>query len=211
MINQAVNDTLTELEELKKNSDIGLWNIDRDTGQYLHDLVLKHKPKTILELGTSSGYSSIWLASAADQYGGQLYTLESHQARFDIATDSFKKSGLNNITQINGHAPLVLDTDVYKTGNKIFYQNHGDLDITEDQDTLKLSDINFDFVFLDCIKKYYLDIFKLLESSLKTGSIITADDMKSHPEPLQEFLKYVSKYDHKVIDVGTGLSVTRIS
>ena len=59
-----------------ETDEIRTWHIAKTTGQFLHFLVTILQPKNILELGTSVGYSALWLGTASQKYGGKIDTLE---------------------------------------------------------------------------------------------------------------------------------------
>lgn len=92
---------LTRLEKTSKE----FWNISRETAEFLYAFTSSLSAQNVLEIGTSNGYSGIFLASAC----GKLYTIESHKERFALAMENFKKAGLSHkINQIKGHAPEIL-------------------------------------------------------------------------------------------------------
>lgn len=81
------------------------WRIPRASGQVLRSLVLSSGSKIILEIGTSVGYSSIWLAST----GARLYTIDSCNERADMAQKHFQEAGLDKkITILRGDALTIL-------------------------------------------------------------------------------------------------------
>lgn len=83
------------------------WNVSRETAEFLHILAGGIRAGNVLEIGTSNGYSGVFLASACKK----LYTVESHKERFELAAKNFKKAGLSRkIKQIKGHAPEILGT-----------------------------------------------------------------------------------------------------
>ena len=85
------------------NNEIMLWSIPRQSAEILKSLVLIKQPKLILELGTSAGYSTIWLASGARHYGGKVYTIELTKPKIEIAKKYFQKAGVaENIEQLEG-------------------------------------------------------------------------------------------------------------
>jgi len=154
------------LKNLEATKDI-YWNIDSKTGQFLNLLIKHFKCKNVLEIGTSNGYSGIWMAEALAKTKGHLYTIESHKKeRFGLATDNFKKAKLSKyITQILGHAPEVIP----KTPK------------------------TFDLIFLDATKYEYPDYLKTIIPRTKKGAIIIADNVISHKKELQPFLKNIRK------------------
>lgn len=119
---------LKQLERFGKENS--MFNIKRDCAEFLHSLIKQFKPKSILEIGMSNGYSTIWLASAAKKYGGKVITIEKDIRRIKLAEENFKKADLNNITIIHGKA----------------------LEVIPDEE--------FDFVFLDAEKREYLQCLK---------------------------------------------------
>ena len=80
------------LEEARNSwSDM---NVPYQDGKILYSLVLKGRFKNILEIGTSTGHSTIWLAWAASKTGGRVTTIEIDQERYEKALANFKKAGL---------------------------------------------------------------------------------------------------------------------
>ena len=75
---------LLGLEKTQKE----FWNIDRDTANFLNMLVKIHNSKNALEIGTSNGYSAIWLADALRHTGGKLTTIEFWDKRQSIAKET---------------------------------------------------------------------------------------------------------------------------
>src|SRR3970040_232327 len=57
------------------------WNVPLEDGKILHDLVVEGRFKNILEIGTSTGHSTIWLAWAASKTGGKVVTIEIDPGR----------------------------------------------------------------------------------------------------------------------------------
>ncbi len=171
------------LISLEKTNKI-FWNISRETGQFLNLLVKELRCKKILEIGTSNGYSGIWLAEALSHSGGHLYTMESHaKGRHALGRETFKKSGLNKyITHLLGHAPEAIPAHP-----KIF-----------------------DLIFLDATKEEYVKHFTALKNRVKKNGILIADNLHSHKEALKDFIKAIkSEPSWKVteLNLGTGLLV----
>ncbi len=72
-----------------------MFNITPSTGVFLDLLVTELKPKRILELGTSNGYSTLWLARAANRIGSRVDTVDiSSLEKADLASDNLAKCGL---------------------------------------------------------------------------------------------------------------------
>lgn len=159
------------------------WNITPDTASFLYLLIKDRQYKTGLEIGTSNGYSAIWISSALALNKGQLYTIESHKERQLLAEQNLKKAKIKNATLIKGHAP----EDIPKSPKK------------------------FDFIFFDATKYEHLSYFKTLENRLKKGGVIIADNILSHPEQMKPYIKYVEKqknFHSEILNLGTGIMIS---
>lgn len=77
-----------------------LWNVNADEGAYLRDLVMKVKARRALEVGTSNGYSSIWIAMGLRRTGGHLETLEIDEGRAKLAQGNFQAAGVDSIVSL---------------------------------------------------------------------------------------------------------------
>ena len=117
-------------EQEKSNVNNRFATVNRETGRLLHLLVKIKNPKNILEVGTSIGYSTIWMASALSK-GAKLTTLEHSPDRSEIAEKFFKRSKLN-IRLIQGDSLKMIP---------------------------KLKE-KFDVIFLDATKSQYLRYLK---------------------------------------------------
>lgn len=149
------------LEELEREKN-QFWNIPKTTAKFLCILIKLSKAKKALEIGTSNGYSGIWLAEVLSNQDGFLYTVESHKERFKMAEENFKKSGLTNIKQLFGHAP------------EIFEDLQNDLD----------------FVFLDATKCEMKSYLEALISKVVSGGLILADNVISHHEAMEDYKNF---------------------
>ncbi len=73
---QNILNLLLEIDQYAQKNHDTCWCVPFEEGKFLHMLVQLHKPKYILEIGTSIGFSTIWLASAAAVYDGTIKTIE---------------------------------------------------------------------------------------------------------------------------------------
>lgn len=168
------------------------WVISRETGQWLEDFLVPLGVSRILEIGGSIGYSALWFARIALQSseGAFVCSVESHAERRSTARDHFDKAGVSEVVEIcEDHAPLVF------LEGRFPHSLEG-----------------FDVIFLDCIKHYYLPCFEVFCGVMKKGSILIADNILSHPEPVQDFIAAVKaddRFEVSIRDVGTGLLVAR--
>ena len=97
-MNKKVLTILDELEAFGKNNY--MFNIPRETGELLNLLVRIKKPKKILEIGMSNGYSTIWLSEP----GFPVISIEADPKKIFLAKENFKKANLKNIKILQGFA-----------------------------------------------------------------------------------------------------------
>ena len=164
---------------LEKNR--GEWrdmNVPWVDGQILHDLVVKNRHKRALEIGTSTGHSSVWIAWALSKTGGRLTTIEIDRSRHAEALRNFEEAGV---------APLV------------------DARLGDAHELVKQLPGPFDFVFSDADKHWYLQYFKDLEAKLEVGGCFTAHNvLRSGGGGAYEFLEYVKRLPNYRTTVETG-------
>jgi predicted O-methyltransferase YrrM len=121
--------------------------------------------KRIVEIGTSSGYSTIWLALAARANDGHVFTHEIDPEKVKLATANFKKAGVDDvITIIEGDAHV----------------------------TIRQHKEPIDIVFLDAEKQGYLDYLNQLLPVIRPGGMILGHDMH-RPMPDPRYLEAVTK------------------
>lgn len=170
-----------------------LWIVGPEVGRFLWWLVSVRQPQVVLEVGTSAGYSALWMASALAE-GARLWTVESHAERFDQASENIAEAGYSEkIVQVKGHAP------------EVFAEVHGwpwEAKADPSKGTL-------DFVFLDATKKETQDHFDALRPHLAPGAIVVVDNVQSHRGAgMQAFLDAIEEDDtlkSSEISLGAGL------
>ncbi len=175
-------------QEMLRLPQENFWPVGPESGQFLKEKVKIVKPRKVLELGTSSGYSTTWLIEAIQELKPQqptnLITIESNQARYDLAQKYFSQIDLSHIklNQIRHHAPEVFD----------------EIDLS-----------NLDFIFCDAIKKQTLDLYQTLRPNMTPGSLFIADNVISHRDSMLDLFTYLeeNQIEHKVHDIGAGLIV----
>jgi len=178
-MNPSTQRLLNELEEFGQKN-IGYYNIPASTGKFFYNLILISKVKNILEVGTSNGYSTIWLGEAAKQNKGKVTTIEISEKKVKMAKENFNRAKLKNIKIIQGDAIK----EIPKLKEK------------------------FDFMFIDAIKKDYINYIKLAEKNLKKGSVIVADNAIMFKDKMQDYLNYMEhnkKYSSVLVPIGSGV------
>ena len=178
---KTTQDVLKELEKTQKN----FWNISRTTAEFLYNFIVDGGIKNIIEVGTSNGYSGIWLGKALKKTGGNLTTIEFYETRIALAKENFKKCGVNDIIEIKqGDASTILE--------------------------YLPKDFKIDFAFVDACKKQYIDFFHMIDPHLITGGNIACDNVISHAQKVQPFLDDIEHnpdYENVVLGLPAGLSL----
>lgn len=163
------------------------WNISESLGKILSTYVYLRKPHSILEFGTSNGYSTLWMAAA--NVPCTIHTIEVDDKRFDEAQENFSKVDLSSV--------------------KIVQHKGEILELLGDNNFLK--GLSFDFVFLDAAHKKYREIVEILEQRqlLSDDFCLIADNVISHSY-MQEFIDYMdSKYDVHVLKIDSGFLIAQ--
>ena len=176
-------ETLASLEKTQKE----FWNISRVTAEFLYNFIKNANCKNVIEVGTSNGYSGIWIGKALKETEGKLKTIEFWEKRFSIARENFKKCGVNDYIEIiQGSA-----CDILKELPKEY---------------------KIDFAFVDANKKEYIDYFHLIDSHLNIGGYIACDNVLSHEEKCKPFIDEINanpNYENVILNLPAGLSLGR--
>ena len=134
-----------------------------EVGAVLHALILARKPKRILELGTSYGYSTLFMADAAQTVGATLITMELADWKQAYARDQIARAGLSDVVDFRlGDAVAMINADPGP----------------------------FDFILLDIWKELYLPCFEAFCPKLADEAIIAADNMIYPPQAREDVRKY---------------------
>jgi len=159
------------------------WNVPYEDGKILHNLVVKNRFKNILEIGTSTGHSTIWLAWAAAKTGGKVTTIEIDRERYRDALENFRKAGVT---------PYI------------------DARFGDAHDLVKILDGPYDFVFCDADKDWYLQYFIDLMSKISTGGCYTAHNTLRGGRDVERFLDYVKRNPRfrTTIERGSGEGIS---
>ena len=96
IINTFDEITQSVLAELEKTQH-DFWNISRTTAEFMYNLIVDAGIKSVIEVGTSNGYSGIWLGKALKKTGGRLTTIEFYDKRIVLAKANFEKCGVSDI------------------------------------------------------------------------------------------------------------------
>ena len=176
----SIQELLNELEEFGQKN-IGYYNIPAATGKFFYNLVLISKAKNILEVGTSNGYSTLWLAEAANHTKGKVTTIDISESKVRMAKENFQRAKLGKIIKIV----------------------HGDAL----KEMPKLRE-KYDFMFIDAIKKDYIKYLRLTEKNLVKNAIIVADNAIMFKDKMQNYFNCLhnnKNYSSVLVPIGTGV------
>ncbi|UDL05117.1 O-methyltransferase [Marinobacter sp. CA1] len=182
----ALSSLLAELETLGETNDARetdrarkLLNITRDTGELLAVLLKAGGCRRVLEVGTSNGYSTLWLASSLPA-DGCVVSLDSAADKLAMAADNLARAGLTERVEL-----VEADAAAYLA----------------EQSTA------FDLVFLDADRSQYPamaeDVFRLV----RPGGLLVCDNVLSHADEVAPFLAAVEAsglFTTAIVPVGKG-------
>ncbi|HDS1530670.1 TPA: class I SAM-dependent methyltransferase [Stenotrophomonas maltophilia] len=156
-------------------------NITPDTGEFLAVLVRFGVARRVLEIGTSNGYSTLWLAEAAAAIDGHVTTLEFAGDKVAMARANFARSGLaEHITLVHGDAGPWL---------------------------VQAAEDSIDLLFLDSDRGQYAGWWPQLRRVLRPGGLLVVDNATSHAEemePLRALLEADVNFSTSLVPVGNG-------
>ena len=156
-------------------------NITRDTGELLSVLVRAMAARRVLEIGTSNGYSTLWLAEAARDIGGSVTTVELSESKIRLASENFARSGL-----------LPFIRSIHEDAGRVLERSEADA---------------FDLVFLDSERPEYPGWWPHLRRVLRPGGLLVVDNATSHPEQMAPFVALVTAdagFTTSLVPVGNG-------
>ena len=172
-----------EHDTRQERHDDRLRNLEPETAALLTVLVRSGRRRSLLEIGTSNGYSTVWLAWAAEATGGRVTSVEMDPGRQRMADENLRRAGLRDLVDL-------------KLG-----------DATEVVEDLPGP---FDLVFFDAARVNAPAQLKLLVPKLAPEGMILADNVLSHPAEVAGYLEALERlpgFDRLVVPVGKGLSI----
>jgi predicted O-methyltransferase YrrM len=187
-VSRSLEDLKRELERFGEANDRAanersrrMLNITRDTGELLSVLVRATGARRVLEIGTSNGYSALWLAEAAQAIGGSVMTVESSGYKVGLASATFARSGLGSLISL-----------VHDDAGRVLQRS---------------DDRAFDFIFLDSERSQYPGWWPHLRRVLRPGGLLVVDNAISHVEEMAPFAALVkadSLFTTSLVPVGNG-------
>jgi len=140
-------------------------NVPYEDGRVLHDLIVDNNYRSALEIGTSTGHSTVWIAWALSKTGGRLITIEIDENRQREAIENLRALGLAGFV---------------------------DFRLGDAHQLVKELEGPFDFIFSDADKDWYIQYFKDVDPKLKTGGTFTAHNVLQSISGIKEYMDFVN-------------------
>jgi predicted O-methyltransferase YrrM len=189
-MNAGIQIFLRQLEEHARIHDAQepehsrkLLNLEPETAAIVSIFARSSRSRRLLEIGTSNGYSTIWLAASVGPEGGHVVTIDRRGDKHRMAHDNLLATGL---------------------------LQYVDLRLGDATEVIKTLPGPFDFVFFDADRTSAPGQLALLLPKLAPQALILADNALSHPVEIAGYLtmvKSLEQFQHVLIPVGKGLSV----
>jgi predicted O-methyltransferase YrrM len=164
----------------------GMWNVGPEGGALLAWFTRLLAAQRVLEIGTSNAVSTIWIARALAETGGDLITLEVDPRKVEMARENLERAGLYDaVTLVEGPALVSLEA----IGGP------------------------FDLVFIDADKPKYPDYLIAVRDKLRPGSIVVADNVSednSASAPYRELVATDAGLDSIGLSIAGGFWVSRV-
>lgn len=190
-IPESIKQRMEYLEELDRQDRIDgtsrmkrLRQIPPETGKFLSILAASAPKGEFLEIGTSAGYSTMWIALACQLNGNKLTTFEILKEKAELARETFRITNLEAIIEL-------IEADA-----RDFLPNYK----------------NISFCFLDAEKEVYGECYDLIIPNMVRGGIFVADNAINHYETLKPMLDKAladERVDTLIVPIGKGELVCR--
>lgn len=187
----AAQETLSELDRRVQaflDSRRGTWrdlNVPEVDGRTLRDLIVEKGFKNALEIGTSTGHSTIWIAWGMSKTGGKVTTIEIDPERHRTALRNFEEAGLSAYI---------------------------DARLADAHELVPTLSEPYDFVFSDADKEWYTRYFEAVWPRMPVGGCFTAHNVSMRSKGIREFLAHLKTVLNGETRIDTksraGLSIT---
>jgi predicted O-methyltransferase YrrM len=189
-MDEKLREFLKELEALGQENDARaserarmMLNLEPASANLISILVRASGVTRGIEVGTSNGYSTIWLAWSLAPANGRIISIDRNPDKHAMARENLKRAGFDNRVEL-------------RTGDAV--------------EIIRGLAGPFDLVFLDADRRKFPEILELLLPKLARKVLLIADNVLSHPEEIAEYLKAISNrqdFEHTTVPVGKGLSI----
>jgi len=180
----VIDSIIRVLDELEVQSDLEksrkvdvppedrMLAITKETGELLNMILRLKNAKNMLEVGMSTGYSTIWCAEAIIEQSGKIITIEQNPNKIKRAKENFQKAGVTDTITIKEGLAMQILTELS------LQQRYKDF---------------FDFVLIDADKENVIEYFDLIFPMVSAGGIIVTDNIL-YPEKFRQDMKKFSGY-----------------
>lgn len=175
--------------ELARRSDEFLISVGPEVGRFLNELIKGAGARHILELGTSYGHSTVFLAEAARATGGRVVSCDVHAGKQAYARARLEQAGLADRVELrlgDAHA------------------------------TIPTLDDGIEFVLVDLWKDLYISTFELFRPKLASGAYVAADNMlvpeaaRPHALAYRRHVAAQPGFDSVLLPIGQGIELSRL-
>lgn len=187
----SISDRMKYLEEIDARDRIDgtphlqrLRQIPAETGRFLAVLATLAPSGRLVEIGTSAGYSTLWLALACREIGRRIITFELLEEKSVLARETFSLAGVEDVVEFVGGDALKHISDYH----------------------------DISFCFLDAEKSDYAKYYELIIPKLASGGLLIADNVISHADKLAGVVTRAQndeRVDALVVPIGKGELVCR--
>jgi predicted O-methyltransferase YrrM len=178
-----VRDVIAQVERFMQTADDAL-ALPRDAAEFMHALVLATGARRAVEIGTSYGYSGLWIAAALAENGGRLITIDRLDHKTEAARGYFRSAGLDHLV-------------AFRTGPAV--------------DVLPTITGPVDFVLNDADKENCRRYVEILEDRLSNLAVVLTDNILSHKEELADFVSWIrghASFASALVPVGSGMELS---
>lgn len=170
-------------EDAQKTDRLDKWrNIEPESAEFISLLIKTKNAQRILELGTSNGFSTLWLAEAVSHTKGEIISIDIERERTNKAFENLKQFNLQSYVEL-----LTYDAGQY----------------------LADTTLSFDMILLDAERSYYTDYWKDLKRLLdeNESNLLVVDNVVSHEEEVKDFIEMIKEEEYKkvILPIGAGL------
>lgn len=162
-----------------------LW-VGPEVGRLLKDLIIGVGAKCAVEVGSSFGYSTLWLGWAVRETGGRVYSLEKHAGKQHSARQAIERAGLSDVVE-------------FVPGDAL--------------ETIETLPPVVDFALIDLWKPLYVPAFDALYAKLESNAIIVADNMiYPAPDDAKRYRDHLAQFEDiesVMLPMGDGIYVSR--
>ena len=144
-------------------------NVPLPDGKILYDIIVENNYKSVVEIGTSTGHSGIWIAWALSKTGGKLITIEIDRERHLKAKANFEQAGV---------------------------ADYIDARLGDAHELVPALTGKYDFVFSDADKDWYKNYFIGIDPKIVVGGCFTAHNVTQRTSDIREFLDYIESLDN---------------